>query len=93
MIVPYAEHGYQVLIQSCRGTAGFGDEFVYARHEHDDGLATLEWIRQQQWFSGELATVGASYLGFVQPSRRPIMIPTILQPFSYRSSVPDWQYF
>ena len=65
-IVPYAERGYQVLIQSCRGTAGSGGEFVYARHEHEDGLATIEWIKQQSWFSGELATMGPSYLGFVQ---------------------------
>src|SRR5579859_7155496 len=64
--VPYAERGYQVLIQSCRGTAGSGGEFRYARHEHDDGLATIAWIKQRKWFSGELATVGASYLGFVQ---------------------------
>jgi uncharacterized protein len=66
MVVPYAERGYQMLIQSCRGTAGSEGEFLYARHEHDDGLATIAWIKQQEWFSGELATVGASYLGFVQ---------------------------
>jgi putative CocE/NonD family hydrolase len=66
MVVPYAERGYQVLIQSCRGTAGSGGEFRFARHEHDDGLATIEWIKRQDWFSGELATLGASYLGFVQ---------------------------
>lgn len=66
MVMPYAERGYQVLIQSCRGTAGSGGEFVYARYEHEDGLATIAWIKQQAWFSGELATVGASYLGFVQ---------------------------
>ena len=64
--LPYAERGYQVLIQSCRGTAGSGGQFLYARHEHDDGLATIAWIKQQDWFSGELATVGPSYLGFVQ---------------------------
>jgi putative CocE/NonD family hydrolase len=63
---PFAERGYQVLIQSCRGTAGSGGEFHYARHEHEDGLATIAWIKQQDWFSGELATLGASYLGFVQ---------------------------
>src|SRR5690348_96669 len=40
----YAERGYQVLIQSTRGTAGSGGgEFVFARHEHSDGLATIEW--------------------------------------------------
>src|SRR2546429_1403079 len=27
MVMPYAERGYQVLIQSCRGTAGSGGEF------------------------------------------------------------------
>jgi putative CocE/NonD family hydrolase len=64
--LPYAERGYQVLIQSCRGTAGSGGAFVFARHEHDDGLATISWIKQQAWFSGDLATLGASYLGFVQ---------------------------
>ena len=66
MALPYAERGYQVLIQSCRGTAGSGGQFFYARHEHEDGLATIEWIKEQEWFSGELATLGASYLGFVQ---------------------------
>ena len=63
---PYALHGYQVLIQSCRGTAGSGGEFRYARNERADGLATIAWIKQQDWFSGELAMVGGSYLGFVQ---------------------------
>jgi predicted acyl esterase len=53
----YAERGYQVLIQSCRGTAGSGGQFAYARHEHDDGLATIAWITRQEWFSGELAMV------------------------------------
>jgi putative CocE/NonD family hydrolase len=62
----YAERGFQVLIQSCRGTGGSAGEFRFARNEHDDGLATIEWIKRQEWFSGELAMVGASYLGFVQ---------------------------
>lgn len=66
MALPYAERGYQVLVQSCRGTAGSGGQFVYARDEHDDGLATIAWIKQQPWFSGELATLSGSYLGFVQ---------------------------
>lgn len=64
--LPFAERGYQVLIQSTRGTTGSGGRFVYARDEHEDGLATIEWIKQQDWFSGELAMAGASYLGFVQ---------------------------
>ncbi|HEY7122755.1 MAG TPA: CocE/NonD family hydrolase [Ktedonobacterales bacterium] len=64
--LPFVERGYQVLVQSCRGTAGSGGEFVYTRNEHQDGLATIEWIKQQEWYSGEMVMVGASYLGFVQ---------------------------
>lgn len=64
--MPFAERGYQVLVQSTRGTSGSGGEFVFARHEHEDGLATIEWLKKQDWFSGELAMTGASYLGFVQ---------------------------
>jgi putative CocE/NonD family hydrolase len=63
---PFAERGYQVVVQSCRGTDGSGDQFTYARHEHEDGLATIAWIKQQPWFAGNLAMMGASYLGFVQ---------------------------
>jgi putative CocE/NonD family hydrolase len=63
---PFAEHGYQVLIQSCRGTAGSGDTFLFARNEHQDGLATIKWIKEQDWFAGNLAMLGPSYLGFVQ---------------------------
>ncbi len=66
MALPYAERGYQVLVQSCRGTAGSGGQFMYTRNERADGLATIEWMKQQEWFSGELATLGGSYLGFVQ---------------------------
>ncbi len=63
---PFAERGFQVLIQSCRGTFGSGGDFNAFRNERADGLATLAWLKQQPWFSGELATVGPSYLGFVQ---------------------------
>jgi putative CocE/NonD family hydrolase len=62
----YAERGYQVLVQSCRGTFGSGGPFEPFRHEQEDGRATLEWIRQQDWFGGSVATFGPSYLGVVQ---------------------------
>lgn len=62
----FAERGFQVLIQSCRGTFGSGGKFDAFRNERADGLATLAWLKQQPWFSGEIATIGPSYLGFVQ---------------------------
>ncbi len=62
----FAERGFQVLLQSCRGTFGSGGEFNPMHTEKDDGLATVEWMKKQEWFSGEFATVGGSYLGYVQ---------------------------
>jgi putative CocE/NonD family hydrolase len=63
---PYAERGYHVLLQSCRGTFGSGGAFTPARDEAADGQDTVAWLRQQPWFDGRLATAGPSYLAFTQ---------------------------
>jgi hypothetical protein len=62
----YAERGYHVLLQSCRGTSGSGGTFRPYADEADDGQDTVGWLRGQNWFDGRLATVGASYLAYVQ---------------------------
>jgi putative CocE/NonD family hydrolase len=66
----FADQGYHVLLQSCRGTFGSGSRdgsgFDPMQHEIDDGHDTVAWLRTQPWFDGRLATAGASYLGFVQ---------------------------
>ncbi|MDT0609624.1 CocE/NonD family hydrolase [Streptomyces lancefieldiae] len=62
----FAEQGFHVVLQSCRGTGGSGGTFDLWRHEAADGLATVSWLRQQPWFEGTLGTVGPSYLGYVQ---------------------------
>ena len=36
------------------------------RHERDDGLDTVEWLRRQPWFDGRLGTYGPSYVGYTQ---------------------------
>ncbi len=62
----YAERGYQVVVQSCRGTFGSGGAFVPVRNEQVDGQATLEWVAAQPWFDGRLVMWGGSYLGMTQ---------------------------
>lgn len=62
----YAERGYQVVIQSCRGTFGSEGEFEPVRNEQADGHATLAWVASQPWFDGRLVMWGASYLGTTQ---------------------------
>jgi hypothetical protein len=62
----YAERGYNVVMQACRGTDKSGGEFDPFGHERDDGLATLDWIKRQAWYDGRLGTTGPSYLGYAQ---------------------------
>ncbi|MGV0851426.1 CocE/NonD family hydrolase [Mycolicibacterium phlei] len=62
----YAARGYHVLLQSVRGTFGSGGEFAPMVNEIADGLDTVAWLREQDWFTGSFATMGLSYLGFTQ---------------------------
>ena len=62
----YAARGYHVVLQSVRGTFGSGGEFEPMVNEAADGADTVEWLREQPWFTGRFATIGLSYLGFTQ---------------------------
>lgn len=60
-----AERGFQVVIQSVRGTFGSGGSFA-PFDERPDGLATLRWLRSQPWHAERIGMIGPSYLGLVQ---------------------------
>jgi uncharacterized protein len=62
----FAERGFQVLLQSCRGTFGSGGQFNPMRQEPEDGMDTLDWLQAQHWCTGRVHTFGMSYLGMVQ---------------------------
>ena len=62
----FAERGFQVLLQACRGTDGSEGELDAFRQEHLDSKPTIDWIKQQAWFNGDLALYGSSYMGYVQ---------------------------
>jgi uncharacterized protein len=83
---PLAERGYQVLIQSTRGTFGSGGVFDPMRQEREDGMATLEWVVKQPWFGDSIVLLGGSYLGYVQwavadrlPPQVKAMIPQVTE--------------
>jgi uncharacterized protein len=83
---PLAERGFQVLMQSIRGTFGSGGEFDPMRREREDGLATLEWVVRQPWFGDSIVLTGLSYLGYVQwavadsvPPEVKAMIPQVTE--------------
>jgi putative CocE/NonD family hydrolase len=62
----FAVDGFHVIVSSCRGTGGSSGRFDPMRHERDDGLDTVEWLRRQPWFTGRLGTFGVSYVGYTQ---------------------------
>jgi hypothetical protein len=74
---PLARRGFQVFIQSVRGTFGSGGQFRPFLPEREDGLATLAWLRDQPWCDGQVATAGGSYLGHTQWAIAPYADPPL----------------
>ncbi|MFI9557281.1 CocE/NonD family hydrolase [Nonomuraea endophytica] len=73
----FARQGFQVVMQSCRGGFGSGGLLDPLGDEHDDGLATVAWMREQPWYGGSFATFGPSYLGYTQWAIAPYAGPDL----------------
>ena len=74
---PLARRGFQVFMQSTRGTFGSGGQFRPFLHEQADGLATVAWLRQQPWCDGRVSMTGGSYLGHTQWAVAPYVDPPL----------------
>ena len=61
-------HGYAIVYQECRGTGRSEDDCIPFINERNDGLDTLDWIRKQDFYNGELFLEGQSYLSAVHLS-------------------------
>ncbi len=62
----WAQTGWPTIIQDMRGRfASEGEDVVY-QNDHTDGPDTLEWIANQTWSNGKVATFGGSALGICQ---------------------------
>jgi len=59
----FAERGFQVVLQNCRGVGGSQGVFRPFFDEQNDGEDTVNWLTRQPWFAGNLALWGGSYLG------------------------------
>ena len=71
-----AERGWQVVVQSVRGTADSGGVLA-PFDEADDGAALVAWVLDQPWCDGRLATLGPSYLGITQWALAPAAGPAL----------------
>ncbi len=74
----FARHGFQVFIQATRGTFGSGGQFRPFTTEHEDGIATVAWLREQAWCDGRVAMTGGSYFGHTQWAIAPYVEPPLV---------------
>lgn len=61
-------YDYAVVSQICRGITDSEGIFIPLIYERADGLATMDWIRKQPFYNGEIYPQGASYLSSVHLS-------------------------
>jgi putative CocE/NonD family hydrolase len=62
----FAERGYVVAIQDCRGRFESEGEFYIFVDEAEDGYDTVEWLADRDYCDGQVGTIGTSYGGWVQ---------------------------
>jgi putative CocE/NonD family hydrolase len=77
----FAERGFAFVVQDVRGR--FGSEGTWYPFVDDgwgkrrDGYDTIQWIAEQPWCNGKVATAGGSYAGqtqmFLAPTRPPAL--------------------
>lgn len=72
----FAQRGYAVVIQDCRGTGESEPEiWDYYIYESEDSFDCVQWLSQCSWFSGFIGGCGGSYVGQTQwgMSTHPLM--------------------
>jgi putative CocE/NonD family hydrolase len=62
----FAQRGYVVVVQDCRGRYNSEGTFYINVNEGKDGYDTVEWAARQPWSNGKVGTYGASYLAQAQ---------------------------
>src|SRR5215212_12147117 len=74
---PLARRGFQVFLQSTRGTFSSGGHFRPFTTEREDGVVTVGWLRNQPWCDGRVAMTGGSYFGHTQWAVAPYVEPPL----------------
>ena len=70
--IRWAENGYALVFQHCRGQGKSTGDFIPDIHEREDGLALREWIRKQDFYNGQIFLLGASYTASLHYSTSPL---------------------
>lgn len=62
----FAQRGYIVAIQDCRGRYRSEGTFYFLTQEAEDGYDAVEWVGTQPWATGKVGMMGTSYVGWTQ---------------------------
>jgi len=62
----FAARGYVVVYMDVRGRGDSEGQFVPYRNDGRDGYDAIEWCAAQPWSTGNVGTLGGSYLGRIQ---------------------------
>ncbi len=63
----FGQHGYVVAVQDKRGKyESYKGRYAMYNGDGLDGYDTVDWLAEQSWSDGKVATFGCSYLGDVQ---------------------------
>ncbi|MBR2340478.1 MAG: CocE/NonD family hydrolase [Clostridia bacterium] len=61
----WMKHGYAVISQHCRGRGKSEGDCIPYINERDDSRALYDWVREQDFYNGEMFFMGTSYLSSV----------------------------
>lgn len=62
----FASNGYAYIVMDVRGRGDSDGEFAPYRNEGQDGYDSIEWAAEQPWCTGDVGTMGGSYLARIQ---------------------------
>ncbi len=90
----FAERGYAVVVQDCRGCYESGGDVNFLFPEAEDGADTLQWLSKQAWSNGRVGTWGCSWASWTQtamaamgPENLAAMVPNMSGASAHESSV------
>lgn len=67
----WLNRGYAIVYGHCRGQGKSTGAFIPYVHEHEDSKALRNWIRQKDFYNGELFLYGGSYTASLQYASAP----------------------
>jgi putative CocE/NonD family hydrolase len=91
----YAQRGYLVVVQDCRGSGTSEGDFYPFTREAEDGYDAIEWAAALPGANGRVGTYGFSYPGYLQLQTaclRPPSLVAISPGFTAAQAYEGWSY-